>query len=205
MMRKVCLIVSSCSARYVGFVDLSGGGQDSMTVAIAHREKENVVVDAIREIRPPCSPESVVGEFATLLKAYSITSIRGDRYAGEWPREQFSKRGIRYDLSEKSKSELYIELLPMLNSGRVKLLDHARLISQLCSLERRTARGGRDSIDHPPRAHDDVANAVGGAILLAGKASRPILISDAALARSMMPDPRHTVGSDNKYWWSRHA
>jgi hypothetical protein len=39
---------------------------------------------------------------------------------------------------------------PLLNSGRVELLDNSRLISQLCNLERRTARGGRDSIDHPP-------------------------------------------------------
>jgi hypothetical protein len=32
----------------------------------------------------------------------------------------------------------------------------------LTSLERRTARGGKDSIDHPPRQHDDIANAVAG-------------------------------------------
>jgi len=56
----------------------------------------------------------------------------------------------------------------LLNAGRVELLDHPRLISQLCSLERRTARGGRDSIDHAPHAHDDVANAVAGACVLAG-------------------------------------
>jgi hypothetical protein len=35
------------------------------------------------------------------------------------------------------------------------------------SLERRTARGGRDTIDHPPGGHDDVANAVAGACTLA--------------------------------------
>ena len=34
-------------------------------------------------------------------------------------------------------------------------------------LERRTARGGRDSIDHGPGAHDDIANAVAGALVLA--------------------------------------
>jgi hypothetical protein len=39
-------------------------------------------------------------------------------------------------------------------------LDHPRLINQLIGLERRTARGGRDSIDHPPGAHDDLANCV---------------------------------------------
>jgi hypothetical protein len=42
------------------------------------------------------------------------------------------------------------------------LLDNARLISQLVGLERRTARSGRDSIDHAPGAKDDVVNAVAG-------------------------------------------
>jgi hypothetical protein len=45
-------------------------------------------------------------------------------------------------------------------------LDDARLLTQLVGLERRT-RGGRDSIDHAPDAHDDLANAVAG---LAGAA-----------------------------------
>jgi len=53
-------------------------------------------------------------------------------------------------------------LLPLINSKRVELLDHVKLINQLCSLERRTARGGRDSIDHPPGGHDDLINAVAG-------------------------------------------
>jgi hypothetical protein len=38
---------------------------------------------------------------------------------------------------------------------------------QLTSLERRTSRGGRDSIDHAPGAHDDIANAVAGALVQA--------------------------------------
>jgi hypothetical protein len=61
--------------------------------------------------------------------------------------------------------------LPILNGGRAELLDHPRLVAQLCALERRTARGGRDSIDHPPGAHDDIANAVAGAIVTASCAS----------------------------------
>ena len=38
---------------------------------------------------------------------------------------------------------------------------------QFLALERRTTRGGRDSIDHPPGGHDDIANAVAGACLAA--------------------------------------
>ena len=96
---------------------------------------------------------------------------RRDRYAGEWPREQFKKRGIQYIAAAKPKSDIFLELLPQINSRSVDLLDHPKLINQLVSLERRTARGGRDSIDHALGAHDDVANAVAGAIWLAASRS----------------------------------
>ncbi len=39
---------------YSAFVDPSGGAQDAMTLAIAHAEKDVAVLDAVREVRPPC-------------------------------------------------------------------------------------------------------------------------------------------------------
>lgn len=152
---------------YVGFVDPSGGSSDSMTLAIAHRSGDAAVLDAVRDVAPPFSPESVVRDFAALLRAYRISSVTGDRYAGEWPRERFREHGIGYSPSERVKSDLYRDVLPILNSGKAELLDVPRLVNQLCALERRTARGGRDSIDHPPGAHDDLANCVAGALLAA--------------------------------------
>ena len=48
------------------------------------------------------------------------------------------------------------------------LVDDDRLVRQLIGLERRTGRGtGRDIIDHPPGAHDDLANAAAGALVMA--------------------------------------
>ena len=167
---------------YVAFVDPSGGSADSMTLAIAHRDKERVVLDLVRETRPPFSPESVVEEFAETLKAYRVHRVTGDRFAGEWVREPFRKLGIQYDLSEKPKSDLYRDMLPLLNSGLVELLDLPRLSGQLCGLERRTARGGRDSIDHAPGAHDDVANVVAGALLMVTRKRRPITFTEEHLA-----------------------
>jgi hypothetical protein len=156
--------------RYSAFVDPSGGSADSFTLAITHRKNDVAVLDAIRERKPPFSPEDVVSEFAALLKkTYRISKVIGDRYAGEWPREAFRKLGIEYTSSAKPKSDLYRDLLPAVNSRRVELLDHDRLVAQLCGLERRTARGGRDSIDHAPGGHDDVANAVAGAINIAAE------------------------------------
>jgi hypothetical protein len=84
---------------YGAFVDPSGGSADSMTLAVAHREGERAVLDAIREAKPPFSPEGIVSEFADLLKSYRIRSIVGDRYAGLWPRERFEVHGIRYEPS----------------------------------------------------------------------------------------------------------
>ena len=146
--------------------DPSGGSQDSFTLAIGHQvtrdEQPVAVIDCLRETRPPFSPEAVVTEYTALLMDYGIVSVIGDRYAGEWPREQFRKRGITYEPSARPKSELYRDALAFLNSGHIELLDHARLLAQLGALERRTARGGRDSIDHAPGGHDDLANVVCG-------------------------------------------
>ena len=47
------------------------------------------------------------------------------------------------------------------------MLDNQRLTNQLLGLERRTARSGKDSIDHAPHAHDDLANACAGVLVTA--------------------------------------
>jgi hypothetical protein len=159
-------------------------------LGVAHRNSDAaVVLDAVREVRPPFSPEAVVGEFSALLKSYRVHTVQGDRYAGESPVEAFAKHGIRYEQSAAPKSDLYRDMLPLLNSGRVELLDHPRLIAQLCQLERRTARSGKDSIDHPPGAHDDVANAVAGATVAAGGPA-PLDISPAMIAQVLAAPPR---------------
>jgi hypothetical protein len=152
---------------YSCFVDCAGGsGQDSFCLAIGHKEKgtEGAILDAIRERKPPFSPEAVVAEYAQLLKSYRITKVIGDRFGGEWPREVFQRHGISYEPSAKPKSELYSAFLPLLNSHRADLLDNERMLHQIVGLERRTARGGRDTIDHAPGGHDDVANVVAGVL-----------------------------------------
>ena len=149
---------------YSAFVDPSGGSADAMTLAIGHRDhtRQAAVIDALREVTPPFSPEQTVEQFASLLRTYECSTVVGDKFAGDWPVEAFRKFGVRYEQSAAPKSDLYRDLLASLNSQRVDLLDHPKIISQLCMLERRTSRGGRDSIDHPPGGHDDVANVIAG-------------------------------------------
>ncbi len=77
--------------------------------------------------------------------------------------------GQRYRPADKPKSDLYRDLLPALNSNQIELLDHPKLINQVCALERCTARGGNDSIDQAPGAHDDLANVLAGVVALFAK------------------------------------
>ena len=164
-------------ASHVAFCDPSGGSVDSMTMAIAHRSREGKgILDCLREARAPFVPADVVLEFIPVLKSYGISKVVGDHYGGAWVVEEFKKHGISYETSELNKTQIYAEFLPLLNSIRVELLDGTpearRCFNQLVSLERRTARGGRDSIDHPAGLHDDVVNAAAGAlVLVAGRAS----------------------------------
>lgn len=154
---------------YVAFADPAGGsGGDSFTLAIGHRTANgHGVLDYLAEQKSPFSPEAVVDQFSATLKQYAVYEVVSDRYAGDWPVEQWKKHGVRCTPSERTKSEIYSDFLPLMNSRHVELLDHKRLLLQLSTLERRTARGGKDSIDHPPGAfHDDVANAAAGVLVL---------------------------------------
>lgn len=77
----------AAGVRYVALVDPSGGSQDAMTLAIAHAESGGrAVLDVVREVPSPFSPESVVADYAATLGAYGVADVTGDRYAGEWPR-----------------------------------------------------------------------------------------------------------------------
>ncbi|HMJ27714.1 MAG TPA: hypothetical protein VK512_03245 [Xanthobacteraceae bacterium] len=79
--------------KYSAFVDPSGGSADSMTLAIAHVEKDVAILDAVRERKPPFSPEDVVSEFALLLKSCRINKVsrieQRPRRSGAAKRRQF--------------------------------------------------------------------------------------------------------------------
>ena len=115
--------------RYAAFVDPSGGSHDSFTLGVAHEEEGRRVLDLVRERKPPFSPEDVVREFSEILRLYRVTEVHGDRYSGEFVVEQFRKCGIAYKASSRTKSEIYGELLPLINSRQVELLDDGRLIA----------------------------------------------------------------------------
>lgn len=160
---------------YAGFVDASSGtGRDSYTLAIAHAEGQTIVLDLAHEIRPPFNPQTATAEVAKLLKSYGISTVHGDKYAAGFVIEAFARCGMTYRYSADDRSEIYLGALPLITSGRVKLLDNDRMLAQFCALERRTATSGRDRVDHPRDQHDDLANAIAGALTRAAVVKAPL-------------------------------
>lgn len=165
---------------YTSFCDPSGGSRDSFTCAIAHMDGQTAVLDCVLEVRAPFSPSDAVWKVAEALKGYRLHQTTGDRYGAQWVVDAFSKVGVRYEHSERDRSAVYADALPLFMASRARLLDSKKLVGQFASLERRTSAIGRDRIDHGPGGHDDLCNAAAGALVLA--VSKPAIDWGAALS-----------------------
>lgn len=158
----------------------TGSGKDSAALAVAYepiRAGFPAELACIRQWKPPFSPSAVVAEAADLARSYGVREVQIDRFAPGLVQELFRESGARAKVSERDTSATFVELLSLVNSERVKLLDHPALLSELRRLERRSRGGGRDRVGHPPGGHDDVAAAAAGALVACvktGGGARPM-------------------------------
>jgi hypothetical protein len=154
---------------YVALFDAAtGSGKDSAAVCIGHIEAgtERVMIDAIRERKPPYSPEQIAKEFSALIRSYNISNVLADHFGGAAIAEQFLKWNVTIDHQPGAppKSEMYLAGIQTFNSARAGMLDDDVGIDQICSLVRKNQSGGRPLIDAEKGGHDDRANVVCGVI-----------------------------------------
>jgi hypothetical protein len=173
----------------VAACDASGWRNDSFTVAICHKERDGtIVLDVSFERKAPFNPSQVVGEIVDLMREYRCSQITGDNYGAAWTVEAFAKAGARYVKSDRDRSAVYMDCLPLFTSGRARLLDNPKLLSQFASLERRTFSTGRERIDPGP-GHDDLCNSAAIALsLLDLKRSMIVSAETVAAVSRQMPD-----------------
>jgi hypothetical protein len=158
---------STLSYVYTAAADPSGGSKDSFTAAIAHNEDGVAVLDCLLEIKPPFNPSEAVAQITAMLRAYNLNEVTGDRYAAEWVVSAFASNGIIYKNSIRDRSAIYSDCLPLFTSGRARILENQKLISQFAGLVRKTSTMGKDRIDHSPGGHDDLCNSAALAMVLA--------------------------------------
>ncbi|MFZ2082198.1 MAG: hypothetical protein WAV38_37205 [Xanthobacteraceae bacterium] len=200
---------------YRCFIDQASGieGGDSFAIVMGHKVgTRRVIVDVIREIRPPFNFFEVVNTvLVPLCKAYRIYKVVGDNYAGELAKAPIRKAGLGFELAEKHKSDLYRDpFLGMLNAAEIEMPKFDRAINQICSLERSLLRSGREQITHPSGGHDDCANAIAGLVdtLLntSGYTLEPFMPDFVDLDRRD-PQPAEpkpvVVHADGRWWMSQ--
>jgi hypothetical protein len=183
--------------QYTSWIDASSGqSKDSMCGCVGHREGDTCVIDVIIEIKPPFDPASAVAQIATTLKGYGITRTIGDRWALGFVANEFSRHGIVLEYSDKNRSDIYREALPIIRSKRARLLDSDRMVNQFCNLERRAMPGGGERIDHPQRGghHDDVVLVVCGCLVALAS---PVTGAEAIIEhyRRMVEEPGRFRGN----------
>ncbi|MGA2254421.1 MAG: hypothetical protein ABSG53_07155 [Thermoguttaceae bacterium] len=154
---------------YTAGVDFAGGsGQDSLALAFCHFDEsaDRVVVDLVHEWEPPFSPSQAIQEVAVLCRHFGIDTLIGDRWGGDFPREAVRQCGLSYRVSDRTTSDCFAALLPLMNSREVELPRHPKALAQIGALQRRPSASGRDKIGHPSNAnaHDDMAAAIAVAV-----------------------------------------
>lgn len=170
------------NTRFVAFADPAGHGRDEFTlavVAVLGRGSERRFVHAAMHVCPKGDTESMARSCVAVLRAYGLSKVHGDRATGGWVLDAFKRNGAAYEyphlrrdernvgreLQDKhvyaSRSLLYLEFSPIIRSGAVRLLDDPLLRRQLTNLEQTGERV------EPGPMHDDRANAVAGAVVVA--------------------------------------
>jgi hypothetical protein len=156
---------------YVCFVDGASGvaGGDSFCAAWAHFDKsrDRAILDQVYERRPPFNADDCIHEITAICRQYRCERVIGDAWAGDLLRQRWvALTGASYDVSNRSKSQIYLDWLPLVSSMRIEMLDDDRAVQQALGLERRTTRGSnREVVDHGPTTSDDRINAIAGVLV----------------------------------------
>lgn len=176
--------------KYHFFTDSSAGRHDHWTGAASFKDKDGrIIIAALRGVAPPFDPNTVAAEMASLAKSYGCREVVADNFSAGWVEAAMLKEGVKFRRSDLTRSELYLESLPMWNRHAVSIPNHARLIRELRLLERRVHRSGKDSVDHGTGGSDDYSNSVCGAMWLASAKRGMPVFGKAVLERAKEPGP----------------
>jgi hypothetical protein len=106
----------------------SSGIGDDYTCAIGHLDPGGIaVLDCLVSVTPPFNPIQATEEISATLRRYGVPTVVGDRYAQGFVVSAFAACGITYLHSERDRSEIYSEALPLFSSGRVRLIENKTL------------------------------------------------------------------------------
>jgi hypothetical protein len=134
-----------------------------------------------------------------LIKSYGLNSCVGDHYSAGFVVAAFARHGVTYRHSERDRSKIYQDVLPIFTSGRARLLDTEknRLAVQFAGLQRETTSMGRDKIDHQKGGKDDLCNSASLSMVLASSAPKKMTFGGLAAALDGLSTPTYHAGNSS--------
>ena len=147
-----------------------GFRSDSSALVVVSFDGKTYRVVAYLELRPrkgePLKPSSVVSAFAEIAKQYGVSGIVSDAHYREAIAEALEAHGlfiIDAPPGQIGKTETFARARSVLNEGRLRIPDDARLLAQLRDVRSKPTPGGGVSIVQPRRAgggHGDLVSAL---------------------------------------------
>jgi len=118
---------------YRAFTDAAAGvGRgDAYTISLGHQQDDKFVVDVVRAVVGKFNPSEVTKQYAQLCREYHVHRVVGDNWAPGWVAQAWTDAGLEYQKSSLSKSQIYLEVLPLFARNVVRLPDHSKLIREL--------------------------------------------------------------------------
>lgn len=151
---------------YAAFVDASGGGQNSYSISVMHKELrdgQEIYIQDYKASKAFAHTKATTRDYAEVLKSYGVYMVTGDRYAGNWCAEEFLSNGIAYEVAELHKSDIYRDASIVVNQRRLEYLDFADTELQLIAIEYKVV-GDHYKYEKPRTINDDSANVTCGNI-----------------------------------------
>ena len=84
-----------------------------------------------------------ISKAVALMRGVITVEIDRKPYAPGFVKEGFAQRRVSLAFTERDRSQIYVEALPLLTSARARLPDIKKLAAQFAGLERKTTPGGR--------------------------------------------------------------
>ena len=167
-------------SKYIAAADLSAGvseNSDDASAVIGYVKKsligapDKLIICKYLHYNAPFNPDYVIKKMSELLREFKIKRIHADNYASQFQSRLWGKNRIKHIPIKRNKTEIYADLLGMISSGSIELLDDPELLTQAMNLQRKTVGGGREIIDHISGADDALINSIG---ILASISLRPV-------------------------------
>lgn len=147
---------------------------DEFVSGVAHLNGNKIVLDALCAWKATTdgrrvTPDDAAAESMELFRKYRVKDVMADRVAAGYIEHKFTGlREFKYEYCPLSKSDLYLNAIPIVNDGSVELLDDETTNKQIKGLIRQRGHGsGKDTVIHKKGDfHDDRANVVSGLIYM---------------------------------------